>query len=142
MKKRSSEWELKTSDRKKRVETVRRLSAQGMSVAEISRQTGIKYNTAYYMLYPEKRSAYKQRSMEKSRKTSGVDEGKVGQSGWNADRHACRSCRYRARPEQVNRCDYIEHARHSRGCAVEDCDRYVRGRRLKLMHTTGYKSKI
>ena len=67
-------------------------------------------------------------------------------TGWNADRKKCRSCRYRARPEQVNGCDYIEHAKHSRGCAVEDCDRYVRGKRLKvfrkIMRDSGCKSKI
>ena len=63
-------------------------------------------------------------------------------TGWNADRKKCRSCRYRARPEQVNRCDYIEHAKHSRGCSVEDCDRYVRGHRLKVMRKSVYKSKI
>lgn len=63
-------------------------------------------------------------------------------TGWNADRKKCRSRRYRARPEQVNGCNYIEYAKHSRGCDVEDCDRYVRGRRLKAMRKTGYKSKI
>ena len=67
-------------------------------------------------------------------------------TGWNADRKKCRSCRYRARPDQVNGCDYIEYAKHSRGCDVEDCDRYVRGKRMKVfrknMHDSGCKTKI
>ena len=63
-------------------------------------------------------------------------------TGWNADRKKCRSCRYRARPDQVNGCDYIEYAKHSRGCDVEDCDRYVRGRRLKFIPKSVYKTEI
>ena len=112
---------------------VLRLAAQGMNSSQIARETGFSPGSVYYYMHPEKR-----RKPEIPLDYRNPDAA----PGWNADRHACRSCRYRARPEQVNRCDYIEHAKHSRGCAVEDCDRYVRGRRLKVMRKTVYKSKI
>ena len=56
--------------------------------------------------------------------------------GWNADRKKCKTCRYRqphnnATDLNKGNCNYIEIARHSRGCAVEDCDRYVKGAPVK-----------
>ena len=110
-----------------------KLAAQGMNSSQIARETGISLGSVYYYMHPEKR-----RKPEIPMGYKNPDAA----PGWNADRKKCRSCRYRARPEQVNGCDYIEHARHSRGCSVEDCDRYVRGRRLKVMLKTVYKSKI
>ena len=114
-----------------------KLAAQGMNSSQIARETGFSPGSVYYYMHPEK---YKKAEIPLDYKNPDAC------TGWNADRKKCRSCRYRARPEQVNRCDYIEHAKHSRGCAVEDCDRYVRGRRLKVfrknMHDSGYKSKI
>ena len=116
---------------------VLRLAAQGMNSLQIARETGISPGSVYYYMHPEKR-----RKPEIPLDYKNPDAA----AGWNADRKKCRSFRYRARPEQVNRCDYIEHAKHSRGCAVEDCDRYVRGRRLKVfrknMHDSGCKTKI
>lgn len=110
-----------------------KLAAQGMNSSQIARKTGFSLGSMYYYMHPEK---YKKHEIPLDYKNPDA------YTGWNADWKKCRSCRYRARPEQVNRCDYIEHAKHSRGCAVEDCDRYVRGRRLKVMRKTVYKSKI
>lgn len=120
-----------------RAEIVRKLAAQGMNSSQIARETGISPGSVYYYMHPEK---YKKAEIP-------LDyENPDAYTGWNADRKKCRSCRYRARPDQVNGCDYIEYAKHSRGCDVEDCDRYVRGRRLKVfrknMHDSGCKTKI
>ena len=120
-----------------RAEIVRKLAAQGMNSSQIARETGFSPGSVYYYMHPEKR-----RKPEIPLDYRNPDAA----PGWNADRRKCRSCRYRARPDQVNGCDYIEYAKHSRGCDVEDCDRYVRGKRLKVfrknMHDSGYKSKI
>lgn len=116
-----------------RAEIVRRLAAKGMNSSQIARETGFSPGSVCYYMHPEKR-----RRPEIPLDYKNPDAA----PGWNADRKKCRSCRYRARPEQVNGCDYIEHAKHSRGCAVEDCDRYVRGHRLKTMRKSVYKSKI
>ena len=115
---------------------VLRLAAQGMNSSQIARETGFSPGSVYYYMHPEK---YKKPEIPLDYKNPDA------YTGWNADRKKCRSCRYRARPDQVNGCDYIEIAKHSRGCDVEDCDRYVRGRRMgrqKVMHDSGYKSKI
>ena len=120
-----------------RAEIVRKLAAQRMNPSQIARETGISPGSVDYYMHPEKR-----RKPEIPLDYKNPD----AYTGWNADRKKCRSCRYRARPEQVNGCDYIEIAKHSRGCDVEDCDRYVRGKRLKVfrknMHDSGYKQEI
>lgn len=113
------------------------LAAQGMNSSQIARETGFSRESVYYYMHPKKR---RRPEIPMDYKNPDVAP------GWNADRKKCRSCRYRARPDQVNGCDYIEYAKHSRGCDVEDCDRYVCGKRLKVfrknMHDSGYKSKI
>lgn len=47
--------------------------------------------------------------------------------GYNADRHWCNSCQYRA---EKKGCDYYVHTDKVRGCDPENCDKYVRGSRL------------
>ena len=49
--------------------------------------------------------------------------------GHNADRHLCKSCQYRG--DGTYGCNYICITEHSRGCKAEDCDKYVRGARIK-----------
>ena len=51
----------------------------------------------------------------------------------NADRHLCRTCKYRASDtNSKNGCDYIEIMGHSRGCSVTGCDKYEKGKRIKI----------
>lgn len=51
----------------------------------------------------------------------------------NADRHLCKTCIYKPSPEDKKKlqmhCDYIEIAGEMRKCPVEDCNKYVKGRR-------------
>lgn len=53
----------------------------------------------------------------------------------NSDRHLCKSCIYRMhrsdRIETGGHCDYIEIAGQSRGCTVENCDKYEKGPRKR-----------
>ena len=44
----------------------------------------------------------------------------------------CRTCVYRASDYHMNGCDYILIEGHSRGCSVEECDRYIKGKRKGL----------
>ena len=101
---------------------------QGLSVKEISKITGYGYNTVRYAIFPEKRS--------KSKKTqnSKDDNNVTGWFlGWNKDRKKCKTCQYRSAKPSINNCDYIEHNDgRSRRCKVEDCDKYVKGKRLRL----------
>lgn len=104
-------------------EIILELAAQGMTAPEIARQTGIKYNTVYFHLNPDK-CAKKPQKKETAERPAVVP-------GWNEDRHACKTCRYRTTKitEKNNsmKCNYISIAKHSRGCAVEDCDKYEKG---------------
>lgn len=44
----------------------------------------------------------------------------------------CRSCIYKASSTAVNGCDYIVIMKHSRGCSPEECDKYIRGKRIRV----------
>lgn len=84
------------------------LAAKGMPVKEIADQLGVKYGTVYYWV--------KNDSNKKP--------------GWNADRHACQTCMYRATgPLKTNGagCNYVSIAGRSRECTVEDCEKYIKG---------------
>lgn len=94
-----------------------------MTASEIARNTGIKYSTVYFHLNPDK-------CAKKPQKKETVERPAVI-PGWNEDRHACKTCRYRTMKvtEKNNsmKCNYISIANHSRGCEVKDCDKYEKG---------------
>ena len=105
-------------------EIILELAAQGMTAPEIARNTGIKYNTVYFHLNPDK--------CAKKKKKASAGAGTASVSpGWNTDRHACNTCRYRTKTVHARqngmKCNYIEQVGHSRGCEVEDCDKYEEG---------------
>lgn len=113
---------------KTKKETALELAAQGMNAGQIARQIGAKYSTVYHWLNPEKcRPKLKKQEIPVDYKNPDA------KPGWNADREKCKTCRYRQRKrnEITGSCDYISIAGHSRGCAVEDCNRYVKGDRME-----------
>lgn len=85
------------------------LKEQGLSMKEISNETGIPYNTVYYY-FTGGRSRYKRAP------------------GSNADRHLCKTCQYRGKNSG---CDYCIFTDKDRGCDPADCDKYKKGARLK-----------
>ena len=97
-------------------EKARQMAAKGVTTAEIAKTLGIKYATVYSYLHPEKKkkASAKQPAMK---------------PGWNKDRHACKSCQYRA--EGHKGCDYYMLTDKERGGDPADCDKYVKGDRLK-----------
>lgn len=100
---------------------------QGLSVKEISEITGYCYNTVRYAVFPEKRSKNKKKDTEENKKLISWH------IGWNKDRKKCKTCQYRSAKPSVNGCDYIEHNKgKSRKCKVEDCDKYVKGKRVRI----------
>lgn len=108
---------------KTKKERVLELASQGMNSSQIARETGISPGCVYYYMHPEK---YKKPQIPLDYNDPDA------RPGWNVDRGKCKTCRYRARADKGGGCDYIEIAGHSRGCDVEDCDRYVRGKRLEI----------
>lgn len=104
-------------------EQAMKLAEQGLNAGEISRKIDVKYSTVYSWLNPEK--CKKKKATPKQEKHS---------PGWNADRHACRSCIYRmtgAMHAKGANCDYTDKMDRTRGCSVEDCDKYVKGAPIK-----------
>lgn len=84
------------------------LSAKGVSVKEIADRIGAKYNTVYYWIHAKTQK----------------------KPGWNQDRHACRTCVYRATGTLKTNgagCDYVTITQRIRDCSVEDCDKYIKG---------------
>lgn len=104
------------------------MASQGKTAAQIAKETGWAYNTVYYYLNPDKCKPKKQADL-----ISLDYKNPNARPGWNADRKKCKTCRYRQRKrnEITGGCDYISIAGHSRGCAVENCDRYVKGDRME-----------
>ena len=93
---------------KSKKELALELSAKGVSVKEIADRIGAKYNTVYYWIHAKTQK----------------------KPGWNQDRHACRTCVYRATGTLKTNgagCDYADITQHIRDCSVEDCDKYIKG---------------
>lgn len=113
-------------------ERARELAAQGMSASQIAAELGLKYNTVYHYLHPEKCSKRKKsaKPAKPAKPAPAVKEGTVGRPGWNKDRHACKSCRYRAGGASSG-CDYYVITDMERGCDPADCDRYIEGERVE-----------
>lgn len=116
---------------KTKKEIALQLAEQGMKAPEIAKKIDAKYSTVYNWLNPDKC-----RPKKKTEEISVNYKNPDARPGWNADRKKCKTCRYRQahnNPTDQNKgnCNYIEIAGHSRGCAVEDCNRYVKGKRME-----------
>lgn len=128
---------------KTKKEAALELAVKGMKAPDIARKIGAKYSTVYNWLNPEKC-----RPKKKSKMDYGNYRNPDARPGWNADRKKCKTCKFRpasALKSNGAGCDYCDLVGHSRGCAVEDCDRYEKGNRIErklVMHDSGYKSKI
>ena len=106
------------------------LAEAGLNASQIAKQLGAKYGTVYSWLNPKK--------CRPNPKNSEIPEDYINpdaRPGWNADRKKCQSCVYRQSTwdKKIGRgsCDYLEITGHSRVCAVENCDRYVKGPRIE-----------
>lgn len=93
---------------KSKKELALELFDRGISVKEIADRIGAKYNTVYYWIHAKTQK----------------------KPGWNQDRHACRTCVYRATGTLKTNgagCDYVTITQRIRDCSVEDCDKYIKG---------------
>lgn len=95
------------------------LAKEGKGAAEIARMIDAKYSTVYSWLNPDKCKKPKPESKTAS----------------NADRHKCRSCKFRAKKSG---CDYISVKGHSRGCSVEECSVYEKGNPMSRRKMKGF----
>lgn len=92
---------------------------QGLPDSEIAEKTGIKYRTVW---------AAAKKIRERLEETKGK----------NADRHLCKTCKYRAAAYYQNgsgiKCEYAlkSGTKRTRGCDVEDCDKYEKGAPVRV----------
>ena len=114
---------------KTKKEIAMELAKHGLNASQIAKQIDAKYNTVYNWLNPEKC-----RPKKKIKEEHGDYRNPNARPGWNADRKKCRTCKFRpASALKANGagCDYLDLVGHSRGCAVEDCDKYEKGTRIE-----------
>ena len=114
---------------KTKKEIALQLAEQGMKAPEIAKKIDAKYSTVYNWLNPDKCRA-KKKAVEIDPDYKNPD----ARPGWNVDRKKCKTCMYRATNSmQLSGagCDYLDLVGHSRGCAVEDCNRYMKGKRME-----------
>ena len=99
---------------------VRDLLEKGLTIRQISEQSGIKYATVWTCV-------------ERIRKEDMSVADKAG-SGPNADRHLCKICQYRPGASQGDKfgCAYLLITGHSRGCGAAECDKFVKGEPIKM----------
>lgn len=87
----------------------------------------VKYWITHYKLgglrrrgQPKKKEAPTKKEVEKPQVAADI----------NKDRHLCKTCIYRTRESKCG-CDYILITGHSRGCTVEECDKYTKGTKCR-----------
>ena len=99
---------------------------QGLNASQIHRlHPDWNYRTIYAAMHPE------MNKKSKKKKPDPVERPK----GWNADKKACKSCKYRSGGVTAmggNGCNFILIEGHSRGTKIADCNRYIKGRRIQL----------
>lgn len=103
-------------------EKAQKMRKEGKSIQEIANHLDLKSQTVrtYLVGYDY-------------RKESGIQDFKPG---WNKNRDGCRKCIYRAsksseKPKRPG-CNYILIEERSRGCRVEDCDKFVKGSKATI----------
>lgn len=110
----------KEGKKENKKDIVRDLLEKGLTVRQISDQTGIKYATVWTCV-------------ERIRKEDMSVADKTG-SGPNSDRHLCKVCQYRPGTSQGDKfgCAYLLITGHSRGCGAANCDKFVKGEPIKV----------
>lgn len=109
---------------------------QGMTAGEIHKlHPEWNYHTIYFAMPNRKRKQDKRPVEEK------VELSVVGTKGWNKDKKACKKCMYRGKGAGrlthnfvsiSNGCNFILIEGHSRGCKVEDCNVFVKGKKVNM----------
>ena len=117
---------MKASKYKIPAQKVEEFLKEGLTIREMSDRLGIPYQTVYNYVKKKRDNPEYEPKVAKS-----IKGGKTGEKADKArKRKKCRTCCYRGESGK-NGCDYIWITGEMRGCSVEECSRYVRGRRLK-----------
>ena len=103
-------------------ETAIKWSQYGISATDIANRMGVPYATVCKWIRENQKANLEAKIQTEDPK------------GWNADRHACKTCIYGPSASDRNNgigCNYCWHTGHFRKCDPKDCDKYVKGKKLK-----------
>ena len=104
-------------------EVLRKYVLDGKSNKEIAEMMKVSVGTIKNWVYENGLTGFRMRG-GKRKEPQHVD-------GNNSDRHLCRSCRYRdGLATARGGCNYLSIAGHSRGCSVDNCNVYERGKKV------------
>ena len=103
------------------------LVEQGGTIKAIAEMTGVPVGTVSYHATQYRK---KKKKAESAKTTDGKSvNAENGKPVDNADRKYCETCVYRAANYDKHGCNYIDIEKHSRGCSVEACTKYIKGER-------------
>lgn len=54
----------------------------------------------------------------------------------------CKTCQYRAAEQDANNCDYYLITNKRRGCPADNCDKYVKGPKIRLCNHMEAEIKV
>ena len=104
-------------------EVLRKYVLDGKSNKEIAEMMKVSVGTIKNWVYENGLTGFRMRG-GKRKEPQHVD-------GNNSDRHLCRSCRYRdGLATARGGCNYLSIAGHSRGCSVDNCNVYKKGKKV------------
>lgn len=104
-------------------EVLRRYVIDGKSNKEIAELMKVSVGTIKNWVYENGLTGFRTRGGGRKEPQRGY--------GYNSDRHLCRSCRYRdGLATARGGCNYLAIVGHSRGCRVENCNVYEKGKKV------------
>ena len=110
---------------------VREYLDQGLTIKEISVRLGVSYQLAYdYVRKKKYDPEYAKAVLEKQEQKKRMNRRTSNQRRAKRKKK-CSSCQFRGEVNK-NGCDYILIMGHRRGCSVEECDKYKKGKRIKI----------
>lgn len=104
-------------------EVLRKYVLDGKSNKEIAEMMKVSVGTIKNWVYENGLTGFRARGGGRKEPQRGY--------GYNSDRHLCRSCRYRdGLVTARGGCNYLSIAGHSRGCSVDNCNVYEKGKKV------------
>lgn len=104
-------------------EVLRKYVIEGKSNKEIAELMGVSVGTIKNWVHENGLTGFRTRGGGRKEPQRGY--------GYNSDRHLCRSCRYRdGLATARGGCNYLAIVGHSRGCSVENCNVYEKGKKV------------
>lgn len=103
-------------------EVLRKYVLDGKSNKEIAEMMKVSVGTIKNWVHENGLTGFRTRGVGRKEPQRGY--------GYNSDRHLCWSCRYRDRLATARGgCNYLAIVGHSRGCSVENCNVYEKGKK-------------